>query len=46
MTRWSKAKLLGLLSSLGGALLLWKRPARTTEITLRRRPVHQEPGYD
>ena len=42
MNRWTKAKLLGLLSSVGGALFLWKRPARTTEITVRRRPVGDE----
>ena len=41
MTRWSKAKLLALLGSVGGALFLWRRPARTTEITVRRRPVDE-----
>ncbi len=44
MTRWSKAKLLALLSSAGGALFLWRRPAKTTEITVRRRPVDEEPA--
>ena len=42
MTRWSKAKLLALLGSVGGALFVWRRPARTTEITVRRRPVDKE----
>ena len=44
MNRWSKAKLLALLSSVVGALYFWRRPARTTEITVRRRPVDEDPG--
>lgn len=39
MTFWSKTKLLAALSAIGGAVLFWRRPARTTEITLRRQPV-------
>jgi hypothetical protein len=44
MSRWTKTKLLALLSSLGGALFLWRRPSRTTEITVRRRPVDEKPA--
>ena len=38
----SKAKLVGLLSTIGGAIYFWRRPARTTEVTIRRRPVASE----
>ena len=43
--RW-KGKMLALLGAVGGALFLWRRPARTTEITLRRRPVDEEPASE
>jgi hypothetical protein len=44
MSRWSRAKLVALLGAIGGAVLFWRRPARTTEITVRRRPVDESPA--
>lgn len=47
MTFWSKTKLLAALSAIGGAVLFWRRPARKTEITVRRQPVdHTESDVD
>lgn len=38
----TRAKLYAVLSGALAALMFWRRPARTTEITLRRRPADDE----